>query len=697
MAHLTRAEAPGVVSMSSDGTVHDAAELMCKYSIGAVMVTNTSGKLVGIITERDLVNRVTRNGRPMRSVCVTELMTPDPASCAPGTTMKKAQEIMMCRRIRHLPVVDETGRIVGIISSRDVMAHQVKADRAMRDAAEQVAMLSTCLKSLDLDEVVELVTSEVPKIFGAERSVLFFGDPEKSGPLLVHRRGCPLPDDGLRDVDCGGDAVKYDDAPCRCCQLGAASPRVLVPLEIHGLKRNCPDSVETAEGFLCMCGLSEELTELADLVWYKASLIREVLNANLTNASLYQQARRDSMTDSLTEVGSRRLFEKKLEGEFTRSQRYKRPFCVAMADLDDFKSINDGCGHIVGDEVLCRFARCVEQEKREADVVARYGGDEFVLLLPETTLEGAVSLLERLRLRTQKLSMPNGLTVRVSCGVAQYEPDGDLSVEALVRCADLALYEAKRTGRNRVKAWDGQGMGREVSEEVDEQKIDELRSRLTDMSVRSKEVLVQSVWALVQALEARDTYTRNHSDNVMHYSVAIAEHMGMDDETVNVIRRAAMIHDIGKIGVPDDILGKPGKLTAEERRIMEQHPMIGVRILDQMRLLERELPIIRHHHERWDGKGYPDGLHGTAIPQGARILAVADTFDAITSERVYRTARTVQEALAILSEESGRQFEPQAVEAMLEWVDARRRALPAQDALTPEHLLAGMVAGTAAA
>ncbi len=250
----------------------------------------------------------------------------------------------------------------------------------------------------------------------------------------------------------------------------------------------------------------------------------------------------------------------------------------------------------------------------------------------------------------------------------------------------MALYEAKKSGRNRTKTWKDIKDGG-TRQRLELYRIQEFQNRVADVSAHSKEVFVQSMWGLVQAIEARDKHTRSHSDNVMRYAVAIAEAMGVCTEDIDVIRRAAMIHDVGKIGVPDNILRKPGPLTSEERAVIEQHTLIGVRILDQMRFLERELPIVRSHHERWDGNGYPDGISGMTIPLGARVLGVADAFDAITADRVYRKSRPVSQALAILAEGSGSQFDPTAVEAMLRWVEQTSSKLGKDDDVTSADLL----------
>lgn len=678
-----------VITICPEESIQRAAELMCQNGIGALIVTDDEGGLLGILSERDVINRVTAAGTVAQSVCVRDVMTADPLFCTDATSMPEAQELMARNEVRHLPVVDGNGRTAGMISSRDAMAYQVHADRARRTAAEQVAMLATGLKNLDFDEVSDLVAREVPKVFGAERNVLFFATEGESRPLLVNRCCCPCCDAHLAGP-CGVDGlgVVAGEPPACCREIGARGKRVVIPLEIPGWQTPEAGSDSLACGFLCMCGLAASAPDVEELLCYKASLIQGILNSNLTSARHYQQARSDALTDSLTGVGSRRLFEKQLEQEFRRAARYNRPFCVAMLDLDDLKNTNTDGGHAVGDEVLRRFAQAVSQAKRDQDVLCRYGGDEFVLLMPETDLGGAMQMLERVRRKTPQLAMPNDMTLYVSGGVTQYDPNDETGTKALVRCADLALYEAKRTGRDRIVAWRAEDDGALSREEgVDSQKIADLQTRLSDAASRSQQMLMQSMWALVHAITARDHYTRGHSDNVVRYAVALARRMGLDDEQVAVIRRAAMVHDIGKIGVPDNILGKHGPLSDKERRIMERHPLIGVRILDRMRFLERELPLVRHHHERWDGGGYPDGLLEDAIPPGARILAVADAFDAITSDRVYRGARSVPDALALLAEEAGNQFAPDVVEAMLSWADERRQQIGPDTTLAVEHLL----------
>jgi putative nucleotidyltransferase with HDIG domain len=276
------------------------------------------------------------------------------------------------------------------------------------------------------------------------------------------------------------------------------------------------------------------------------------------------------------------------------------------------------------------------------------------------------------------------MSLSVSCGIAESCPETDEASGDVMRRADLALYEAKNAGRNCIKLWD-QGMARLISAgELEIERIKRLQRRVMGLSEKAEKVFMESIWSLVQALEAKDVYARKHSENVVAYAVGIARTMELGPKYVDLIYRAAMIHDIGKIGIPDAILFKPDHLTPHERHIIEQHPLIAVRILEKMSFLENEIAIVRHHHEKWNGQGYPDGLARTAIPLGARIVAVADTLDALTADRSYHPSRTVAEALHLLKDACGYDFDLTVVAALITWVEEIARRL----GTTPDRLVA---------
>lgn len=680
-----------IITVSTDTTIHAAAVKMFTNKVGCLIVKNEDGKLAGIVTERDIVGHMVESSPDLDTTTVDKIMTTQVISCSPDTPTAQVCRIMTANQIRHLPVTDND-IVVGMVSTRDVMARQLLEDRA---AAQEVAMLSSCLKSIDLNEVAGIVTNEVPKLFQAQRCVLYFKNDDSiiSESSLLSYNNCCCPEDSLFDPrykrSSDESGFHYDRIPAVCRECGAQSPRLLIPLVISSLDENSAGLDKSLFGYLCMCGLADFNASNVELTDHKAKLTREILNSHLTNAKLYQQARLISLTDALTGVGSRKLLEDRLPAECDRAKRYKSTFSIAIIDLDNFKHINDVLGHAAGDKALRGLADCMKSCKRDADILARYGGDEFVFLMPETKAEDAVTLLERLRICVREIKVAKDLPLTVSCGIAQSLPDHSHTGTAsdVIRRADLALYEAKSAGKDCVKLWDETMSKLLNTADLETEKIKELQRRIAGLSVQSEKMFIQSIWSLVQALEAKDPFAKKHSENVMYYAVAIAQAMKIPARQVEIIRRATMIHDIGKIGVPDAILLKPEKLTPRERSIIEQHPLIAVRILEKMSFLEKEVVIVRHHHEKWKGQGYPDGLAQTSIPFGARILAVADTLDALTSDRSYHNSRSLEMAMGIIVDSSGYDFDPEAVKGMVAWIEKVRSEFDGAEHVTPDDLL----------
>lgn len=688
---------PGIITVCCGDSIKDAAARMLSHNVGCLIVNDEQGRLVGLVTERDIARHVAVSPNSGASILVGQIMTDHVVSCPPGVAASEARRIMMSHRIRHLPLV-ENGKVVGILSARDIISQQLLEDRA---AAEEVAMLSKCLKSIDLNEAAEIVAAEAPKLFDARNSVLCLypaGDRSRE-PELISSNRCPCVGGhlmGPQSVEGASSSDDYCEAeiPSECSKCGGKGPRMVLPLDIVGLPEAASGKEKRLSGYLCMCGLPESSLVNVELIQYKARLTREILVAHLTNATRYQQARLTSLTDALTGVGSRKLLEEKLYEECDRAKRYKRSFSVAILDLDHFKMINDALGHVTGDEAIRKLAECVKREKRGPDVLTRYGGDEFVLLLPETKAAEATVLLERVRARVREIRFDQGMGLSISCGIAECILEADESPDDVMRRADVALYEAKNAGRNCVKLW-CEDMARLLNaSDIEIERVKRLQRRIMGLSEKAEKVFMESIWSLVQALEAKDTYARKHSENVTAYAIEIARTMELGPKYIDLIQRSAMIHDIGKIGIPDAVLFKPDHLTGHERRVIEQHPLIAVRILEKMSFLETEISIVRHHHEKWNGQGYPDSLARTAIPLGARIIAVADTFDALTSNRAYHASRPIIEAMAMLKDSSGYEFDPTVVIAMVAWIDSVTKRLgAATKELTVDALLAACEGG----
>ena len=664
---------------------------MSASKVGCLVVSEEDGRFAGIITERDIVDGVLASCLDPDSTTVGQIMTAQVVCCSAETPTSEARRMMAENGIRHLPVVQD-GVVVGMLSARDLMARQLLEDRA---AAEEVAMLSRCIKSIEVNEVAEIVSRELPKLFQAERCVLYLdkaSDPSGK-PVLMSYNNCVCAEEGPGGLDRAAGAyaragLRYEQIPDYCGERGARSPRLVIPLEVGGDTGARDEPVAGLMGYVCMCGLASGKGWNEELILYKARLAREILTSHLNNARLYQQVRLSSLTDPLTGVGSRKLLEDKLQAECVRAKRYGRPFSIAIIDLDNFKMINDVLGHAAGDEALVRLCACMKAQKRAADTLARYGGDEFVILMPETKASAAVKLMSRVRSKAHEIKLSDNIWITISCGVAQSPAENLNTAREIMRRADVALYEAKSAGRDCVKIWD-EKMSRQIgASDLEVEKIKELQRRIGGLSERAEKMFVESICGLVQALEAKDAYAKRHSENVTRYAVGIGRSMRVSRRQLEIIRRASMIHDIGKIGVPDTILSKAGRLTPRERAIVEQHPLIAVRILEKMTFLKEEIELVRHHHEKWNGRGYPDGLSGTSIPFGARLIAVADSFDALSSARSYRGSRCVGEAMKVVTDSCGHDFDPKVVAGLVEWVESVAAAVhKGLEELTTEDLL----------
>lgn len=404
------------------------------------------------------------------------------------------------------------------------------------------------------------------------------------------------------------------------------------------------------------------------------------IRSALRTKSLQDKLATQANTDALTGLYNWRHFHEILSREVKRSRLGSDPLSLILADLDMFKVINDCYGHQMGDKVLCDLGTMISQVAKPTDYVARYGGDELAIILPLTTLNDAEKLAERLRKASSQTGFGDGdFTVKIACsfGVATLGPGDKANAEALVRMADEALYAAKRQGRNQVCVWTAAYKEQlSTNDSLVSLQLDQMRTHVASINAQSRKQAMESMWTLVKALEARDPYSAHHSENVMHYAIAIAREMGLASQFVQHIHNAAILHDIGKIGVPDQVLRKVGKLSDSEWELMKQHPLISAEILGQLTVLKREVLSVKHHHEHFDGNGYPEGLAGKQIPIGARILAVADSFDAITSDRLYSPAKNCQLAIEEIVRCSHSQFDPEVVQAFVRAAQAQKKPWP---------------------
>jgi diguanylate cyclase (GGDEF)-like protein len=356
--------------------------------------------------------------------------------------------------------------------------------------------------------------------------------------------------------------------------------------------------------------------------------------------------------DGLTGIYNHKYFHEILKKIIMASEKDNKPVSLIFIDIDYFKHYNDLYGHQKGDEVLRKIGDLLKECIRENDIPARYGGEEFAVILPDTLEENAALIAEKIRLCIQDTyfegeeNQPNG-KITASIGISTYPNKAKSDVE-LIKSADDALYRAKFFNKNRIEAYTSI--------------LDELKKDIDD---EDKEITT-SIKTLISVINAKDRYTYGHVERVVIYSRLLADKVALNESERKNLIYGAYMHDIGKINIAKEILNKRMPLSNEEWELLKQHPNNGVEIIRNVEALADVVPIIMHHHERYDGKGYPQNLKGEDIPFLARLLTVVDSFDAMTSNRPYNKRKTYEEAVIELKKCSGTQFDPCIAQAFIE-------------------------------
>ncbi|QDV12104.1 Cyclic di-GMP phosphodiesterase response regulator RpfG [Rosistilla oblonga] len=416
----------------------------------------------------------------------------------------------------------------------------------------------------------------------------------------------------------------------------------------------------------------------AQLALTLEDLHRSKQEISIQNKELRYLATRDPLTTCL----NRRTFFELFDEHWNRAKTDGVPLCAMMVDIDFFKPINDNYGHSMGDEVLRQTGALLNSLASETDVVCRYGGEEFSVLMPGATLEEAEAAAERIRIGMSELQFPE-FSITASLGLSGFELGAD-DPQGMLDQADKCLYVAKRNGRNQVVRFDTVP----ADLVVDESKISR-EKQTPEETATPPAIPFPAVSALLSAMSYRDNQTAQHSIRVSNYAALLAQRV-LGPSDVYIVEIAALLHDIGKIGVPDAILLKPGPLTKEEWRQMEKHDRIGVEIINKSFKHPRLTDIVRFHHVRFDGSGaLPNAPVGEDLPIGARILTIVDSFDAMISDRPYRKGMPVADAVAELRRCAGSQFDPQLVETFVDVMSAGGWTLPvaSEEALPSELLL----------
>ena len=518
-------------------------------------------------------------------------------------------------------------------------AERHRTTRAAHDRA-LVRAARALNRSLELHEVLRTLAREAALALGADMTGVYLGNARDGG---VATAGHNVPREWHGLVLAPGE--------------GAAGQALLTgrTFVTNDYQTDTNGSHPTLRGFRTAVAVpmvwNDELKGALSVGWMTMRRVEEEDRRTLEaiadlatvachNAETHHQVQQAARTDALTGLLNHGAMQLRVREEIARARRDGTPLSFVIIDLDDFKRVNDVRGHQAGDELLRQVAALLHAELRPYDQVARYGGDEFVLLLPGSDEATAHAVAERVR-----DAMAASMVGACSLGVAQWhEP---LDADALLEHADRALLLAKRTGKGRVA----------VANADVERELAILQAQ------RGSPAAVQ---ALAAAIEERDNYTHEHSEEVVHLARGVAMLLGLQSDQAERIAHAALLHDVGKLAVPNEILHKPGPLTPEEWVQMADHPVAGERILLRIPDLTVIAPVVRHEHEHWDGSGYPDGLRGRRIPIGSRIILACDAYHAMITDRPYRAALSAAEAADELRRGSGTQFDPDVVDALLD-------------------------------
>ena len=554
---------------------------------------------------------------------------------------------------------DENGKIVGIQGlSRNIAERkraQEEAARHTRQLEAVHAVARTVSQTLDLPELLNSALERAMAVMGADAGVIYMLDLAAGVLSLGAYRGMHHePVSEVMEVELEVEDLerlhRWSDGYAPLSQV--QSERTLAVIQ-EGLRREEIGSFAAVplwtrgelRGVLGVGARSRREFTAEDVGLLTA--IGSEIAVGIENARLLEKTRALSVTDEMTGLYNRRRFYEVVEVEMSRTQRCGQPFSIVILDLDGFKEYNDRLGHTAGDAILRSVAETLETSLRKTDTAFRYGGDEFAIMLPGTDARAARAIVERVRSGWSSVSWARygsrDSSLGFSAGIAQF-PDDAETADGLVFLADTALFRAKREGGHKCTLVCELG---EVSEDV------------LDAATHDQ------VYALAATVDARDPLTYGHSKRVATIAERLGKAVGLRRDELAKLHAAGLLHDIGKVGIPDSILTKPGRPLDREWRVIRQHSAEGARIVSYVRELSALVSVIRHHHEWYDGTGYPDGLKAKEIPIAARVLSIADAFDTMTTPRPYREVVSQDEAFAELGRFSGTQFDPELVEVFV--------------------------------
>ncbi|MCX5679779.1 MAG: PAS domain S-box protein [Candidatus Omnitrophica bacterium] len=579
----------------------------------------------------------------------------------------------------NLPLETKDGRVVEVefVSNKYKVDHTYVLQCNIRDIAERRR----------IEAALEISEASYRAIFELASDAIIIRDMESYTIVDANEQACELlcyPKDELLATP--PEAIFPDEAPDNWkyvkpiyAKAAAGEPQSIEILFKDKAGRTF--WVETHIKRAVIGGVYRLLAIAHDISERKESE-KKIVDLNNSIARANEELKKLALIDSHTGLYNYHYYSGVIEAEFSRAQRLDGRLSLIMMDIDYFKSINDVYGHQFGDLVLKQFAELLKKTVRLYDTVIRFGGEEFIIITPGAGNEEAIKLAKRTLNAINSFSFGNdthSVKLKISAACGSYPDDSRIKNSSdFINIADSILSKAKEEGGNRAyssldyKTPENTKLGKE------EPNIVSLKDKIIKLTTRGNQSVAEAIFAFAKTIELKDSYTGAHVDDTMRYAVKIAEKLGLEDNEVETVKYAAALHDLGKVGIPEAILHKTEKLTEEEFEIIKKHPQIGVDIIRPIHFLHDIIPAIFHHHEHWDGTGYPGGLKAEMIPLGARIVSVADAYQAMISDRPYRKAFAQEKAAEILRKNSGTQFDPSIVSAFLEILKTEKRSQKTQ-------------------
>lgn len=538
---------------------------------------------------------------------------------------------------------------------------EIAKSEALKEFSDNIS------QSLEVDQVMRYVTTTVQQLLNVKKVFIFVENHENDVYEMAYTLS-PLDNKSIV-IESNNPIIEYLRKNSGvlfmeefCCltiykSMWESEKRQLSDLEIEAIVP-LRDEDELI-GFVAVSG-KQNRQEFSYDDMDVLSSVSSLASIAVKNSRLYEKVYQEARTDDLTGLLNRKYFYQVIQEEYQKN--INRSLALIILNIDDFKLYNQLYGNKEGDLALQRVARIITASVGNNGYAARYSGKEFAIILPGYDLLSAKTLAENIRnqiMNMNKAEKDYALKIlTVSGGISSY-PYAAGSVKELIENADMAVYQVKRRGKNAIMI--AQGGGELIRGKEQEQ------LQTTDrQDIYSG--YASTIYALTAAIDTKDHYTFNHSKNVAYYASKIAEGNEMGEDFVELIREAALLHDIGKIGIDERVLNKPGRLTDEEYEIMKSHVENSVSIIRHLPSLDYVIPAVIGHHERYDGNGYPRKIAGEDIPLSARILCIADSFDAMISKRSYKKPYSVEFALNEIESQRGRQFDPRLADLFVKMV-----------------------------